>query len=140
MWKWKDLFKKKKDEDDDYYVSETEEQPTKSEERRAEKNAEKRFRMYGDKMIRLHMVFSGMVQGVGFRWVARQAAEEIGVTGWVRNEDDGTVTMEAQGTREMINRMIDRIRDARWVQIDNIDSRPIPVDEHEYYFKVKDYW
>ncbi len=40
-------------------------------------------------MIRKHIIFSGCVQGVGFRWRARKAAEMYGVTGWVRNDWNG---------------------------------------------------
>lgn len=52
---------------------------------------------------RVHVVFEGRVQGVGFRWTARSVATELGLTGWVRNEDDyNTVTMELQGSSEKI--------------------------------------
>lgn len=43
------------------------------------------------------MVFQGRVQGVGFRARARSVATGHPVTGWVRNEPDGTVTLELQG-------------------------------------------
>ena len=46
---------------------------------------------------RLRMHFVGEVQGVGFRWTARKVATELGLTGWVRNEPDGSVSMELQG-------------------------------------------
>lgn len=94
----------------------------------------------GDEVVRLRMIFSGEVQGVGFRWIARQAASELGVTGWVENEYDGTVLMEAQGTKEQIERLISTISSARWVEIRHIDSRSIPLEEHEYSFHVKDYY
>lgn len=55
-------------------------------------------------MRRLHLSFEGQVQGVGFRWTAQAEARQIGLTGWVRNEYDGTVTMELQGTDEQIAR------------------------------------
>ena len=52
---------------------------------------------------RVHVVFEGRVQGVGFRWTARSIATELGLTGWVRNEDDyNTVTMELQGPSDKI--------------------------------------
>lgn len=52
---------------------------------------------------RVHVVFEGRVQGVGFRWNARAIALELGLTGWVRNEDDfNTVTMELQGPSDKI--------------------------------------
>lgn len=51
---------------------------------------------------RVHMHFTGEVQGVGFRWNARTCATQLGLTGWVLNEWDGSVTMELQGTSEQI--------------------------------------
>ena len=54
-------------------------------------------------MIRKRIVFHGWVQGVGFRYRARHAAEHLGATGWVRNEYDGSVTKEIQGTEMFIN-------------------------------------
>jgi acylphosphatase len=46
---------------------------------------------------RLRLHFVGEVQGVGFRWTARRVANELGLVGWVRNEPDGSVSMELQG-------------------------------------------
>lgn len=46
---------------------------------------------------RLKIHFVGQVQGVGFRWTARNVANELGLSGWVRNELDGSVSMELQG-------------------------------------------
>ena len=56
--------------------------------------------------VRKHITFYGWVQGVGFRYRARHAAEMYGCTGWVRNEWDGSVTMEIQGTDEAIDKVI----------------------------------
>ena len=88
-------------------------------------------------MIRKHMIFHGWVQGVGFRWRARQAADLYDCTGWVRNEWDGTVSMEIQGTEEAIDKVIMSIESGRYVQIENMDSRTIPVDPEEYGFRTR---
>ena len=47
--------------------------------------------------VRKKLNFRGRVQGVGFRYKAKYLAQSLGLTGWVRNEMDGTVTLEIQG-------------------------------------------
>ena len=80
-------------------------------------------------MTRRHISFYGWVQGVGFRYRARYAANLYTCTGWVRNEWDGSVTMEIQGTEENIDRVILAIEAGRHAKIENMDSRMIPVVE-----------
>ena len=84
-----------------------------------------------DDMIRKHIVFYGWVQGVGFRYRARMAAREIGCTGWVRNEYDGTVTMEIQGTEQQIDMVIRAIEQGTYIRIESMDVERIPVVEYE---------
>ncbi|MBR2770355.1 MAG: acylphosphatase [Solobacterium sp.] len=83
------------------------------------------------KKIRRHIVFTGWVQGVGFRWRAMHAAEAAGATGWVRNEYDGSVTMEIQGSEEQIDRVISFIEQGRYVKIRNMQVKTIPADPKE---------
>ena len=56
----------------------------------------------GLKMEQLHVVISGLVQGVGFRYGARRTALSLGLTGWVRNRLSGEVELVAQGAAEKI--------------------------------------
>lgn len=46
---------------------------------------------------RLHLMIQGHVQGVCYRMYAREKAECLGLTGWIRNNDDGTVEVMAEG-------------------------------------------
>ncbi|WP_208558624.1 acylphosphatase [Marinilactibacillus kalidii] len=52
----------------------------------------------------------GNVQGVGFRFTTKQAADEIGITGIVRNESDGSVYAEAIGTPDQIDQFIEVLK------------------------------
>jgi acylphosphatase len=49
---------------------------------------------------------TGRVQGVAFRWEAQHAAEKLGVTGWVRNEPDGSVAAHVEGEPDAVNDMV----------------------------------
>lgn len=89
-----------------------------------------------DNIIRRHIVFNGWVQGVGFRYRAVHAASMYGVTGWVRNDPSGSVTMEIQGTEEQIDKVIIAIERGLYIKIDHIDVRSIPVIENDRAFRA----
>lgn len=93
--------------------------------------------MSGAGLIRRRFVFSGEVQGVGFRYRAKMFAEELGITGWVENQWDGTVVMEAQGTWEQLYRLIRKLQEARFIEISRIEKTTVPVEKHEYYFETR---
>ena len=87
-------------------------------------------------MVRKHIIFYGSVQGVGFRWRARNAAEHFSCTGWAKNEWDGSVSMEIQGEEENIDKVIMAIEKGTFVRIDNMDVKALPVVEREYGFRT----
>ncbi|MBO5260380.1 MAG: acylphosphatase [Agathobacter sp.] len=87
--------------------------------------------------IRKFLKIYGQVQGVGFRYRANYAADSLGVTGWVRNEWDGTVEMEVQGTESQINQLLTLINKGTYVNIEEIKSRQLPVEENESGFHVR---
>ncbi len=86
-------------------------------------------------LLRKHIVFSGLVQGVGFRYRAVRAAELYGCTGWVRNDLSGSVTMEIQGTEEQIGLVIRAIERGRFIRIESISSQIIPAVLEERSFR-----
>lgn len=73
--------------------------------------------------LRKHIIFYGIVQGVGFRYTAYHAAQCSGVTGWVRNLPDGSVEAELEGTEEDIDRTIADIKNGRFIAIERMDIR-----------------
>jgi acylphosphatase len=90
-----------------------------------------------DKIIRKEIRFDGRVQGVGFRYSAKYAAMRSGVTGWVQNEWDGSVLMEAQGTERQINEMLKDINQSSYIRINHIDYHEIPTVENERGFHAR---
>ena len=53
-----------------------------------------------------HLLITGRVQGVGFRFYMERKAREIGVSGWVRNRRDGSVEAMVQGSPDTVETMI----------------------------------
>ena len=87
--------------------------------------------------IRKRMTFYGRVQGVGFRYTAKHLARSLGLTGWARNEWDGTVTMEVQGREPLIDKMLVRLNHDRFISIDWMDAEEIPLEDDERSFSVR---
>jgi len=73
---------------------------------------------------RASITFIGRVQGVGFRATALAIAQQVGVTGWVRNEHDGSVQCVLEGSRESVDRFLEQVqstmqRNIREVRMDS---------------------
>lgn len=89
-------------------------------------------------MKRYAATITGIVQGVGFRWNVLHLAESLGVTGWVRNELDGSVVLEAQGNSLALLRFFEKLpRCARWAQVEHIARTPLPPVEGERAFQIR---
>ncbi len=58
---------------------------------------------------RFRIVYTGRVQGVGFRWQVKNISESFGVTGFVRNLIDGTVELWVEGEKAEAREMIDAV-------------------------------
>ena len=59
---------------------------------------------------RVHLFYSGRVQGVGFRFTAETIALSLGVTGWVKNLPDGRVEVIAEGEEARLVQFLEKIR------------------------------
>ena len=60
-------------------------------------------------MVRVEIILSGQVQGVGFRYTARSMAQQLGAVGWVRNLSDGRVQMLIEGAESVVTELIERL-------------------------------
>lgn len=78
----------------------------------------------------LRCQISGRVQGVGFRYSARERALDLGLTGWVRNLSGGRVEVFAQGPAQMVEVFLTWLHDgptaARVERVDEVPAQPDP--------------
>ncbi len=73
----------------------------------------------------------GSVQGVGFREATRRRADEVGVRGWVRNTDDGQVSVHAEGASESVERLLAFLRAGS--RVARVDVEDVAVEGHEQF-------
>ncbi|QDU41355.1 Acylphosphatase [Maioricimonas rarisocia] len=84
-----------------------------------------------------HIVFRGRVQGVGFRYTASRIAALHGVSGWVRNQSDGTVELVAAGSRSTLERFLDDLQQAMQGYITATDESPCPEHAVPETFEIR---
>ncbi|MCL4107119.1 UNVERIFIED_CONTAM: hypothetical protein GTU68_039111 [Idotea baltica] len=83
------------------------------------------------------VVFHGRVQGVGFRWTTKRVAKRFPVTGYVRNQPDGTVELMVQGAASAIAGVISAVIEAMAANItDHADDR-VESDERFDRFRIQ---
>ncbi|MBA7708564.1 Acylphosphatase [subsurface metagenome] len=87
-------------------------------------------------MIAKHIIFTGRVQGVGFRFTARRAASRRQLTGLVRNLPNGTVEMLAQGRSEDIGDCIQDLKEYFAGYLKETRIEEIPPDPRYIDFKI----
>lgn len=77
--------------------------------------------------VALSAVVHGRVQGVGFRFSARSRARKLNLTGWVRNEPDGTVRIMCEGSRERVEQFKAWLREGPpGAHVTHVDAREEP--------------
>jgi len=86
--------------------------------------------------IAKHIIFTGRVQGVGFRFTALRIADRFNLTGWVRNLPDGTVEMVAQGPTEDVDDCIKNIKSSFTGYIKETKIQQIPPEPNCTDFKI----
>jgi len=91
-----------------------------------------------NKIVRYFGKATGHVQGVGFRMYIQQHAQEIGVTGWVRNMEDGSVNMELQGPEDKVEQLMDIIEAGNYfIKVEAFQTEVRTVVDGEIGFKIK---
>ena len=86
-------------------------------------------------------VVRGRVQGVGFRWFVEREAHVLGVSGWVRNNADGSVEVLAQGTRDQLLGLRSRLRQGpRAARVDDIEESEVGPVAGLGSFRIEGAW
>lgn len=86
--------------------------------------------------IRKEFHFEGTVQNIGFRFEVQSHAMPLGITGYAKNNEDGSVTAQLQGNLENINKVILSLQNIDRIQIDSITEKEIPLDYYEKDFSI----
>ena len=86
--------------------------------------------------VRKHIFFYGRVQGVGFRYYAVQKANQLGLTGRVKNLYDGSVEMEVEGQEELIDQLIIFLQNRTYIWIERIDAKKIPLQQDSSFCEI----
>jgi acylphosphatase len=86
-------------------------------------------------------VVRGRVQGVGFRWFVEREAHVLGVSGWVRNNADGSVEVLAQGTRNQLLGLRSRLRQGpRAARVDDVEESDVGPVAGLSSFRIEGAW
>jgi acylphosphatase len=87
---------------------------------------------------RVHLIISGVVQGVGFRYYSQREAKSLTLSGYVRNLDNGSVEIEAQGTERSIERFITWAKHGpRNAKVESFTENDIDIVEGEIHFEIR---
>lgn len=81
--------------------------------------------------------FRGRVQGVGFRATCVALSRRFDVSGWVRNESDGSVRLEAQGDPDDVEAFVHAVLDEMGDYISGHDAEPAPIVGGEAGFDIR---
>ena len=90
-------------------------------------------------MERLKINFKGRVQGVGFRFQAFRIANNLNLTGNVKNLYDGSVEVNIQGKRRNIDAFINTIKNEKFIRVDSVDIIELDLVGSEKSFQIL-YW
>ena len=85
-----------------------------------------------------HILYSGRVQGVGFRYTVRDLAEGLGITGWVRNLRDGKVEILAEFEENILNDFLEQVRGefSAYIRDVQIDWKPATGEFSGFTIKI----
>jgi DNA ligase D-like protein (predicted 3'-phosphoesterase) len=82
----------------------------------------------------IRAILAGKVQGVGLREATRRRAAKLGIEGWVRNADDGTVLVHAEGPATAIETLVSFLRKGPpGAIVEDVSVQDVPIERHEQF-------
>ncbi len=88
--------------------------------------------------VRKEITVAGRVQGVGFRFFTQQTAINLRITGWVKNQSDGSVIMEVQGTPQQLDSLILRLKQGNgYSKVVQMKIEDLEVEKEENKFGIR---
>lgn len=89
-------------------------------------------------MKRVEVNIRGRVQGVSFRYYTQREAKQLGLTGWVRNEYDGSVSVVAEGSEDNLRRLLDFLRHGpRMAIVEDVSANWAPATKEFADFNIR---
>lgn len=85
-------------------------------------------------LFEMHAIVKGDVQGIGFRATTRYHAIDLGLKGTVRNLHDGTVEIYAQGSRQRLEELIQKLK--KDMPIEEATIEYFPIDNPHEDFRI----
>lgn len=90
------------------------------------------------RLAHLHLIVTGDVQGVGYRYFAQMKATQFGITGWVKNREDGSVEMEVVGEQASVDQFIRVLQEGNpFSKVSSIEVETLDATPNFHSFKIK---
>lgn len=92
------------------------------------------------KVVQIHILISGRVQGIGFRWWIQRKAQGLQLTGWVKNLEDGRVEVVAEGSEDRLTELIGLIKKKggpMFASVDNVETEWSDAVEDHQEFEIR---
>jgi len=85
-----------------------------------------------------HLIVKGRVQGVGYRFYTQQYAQELGLTGWVKNLTDGSVEIVAAGNSDLLEQLCTWVNQGpRYADVSSVEVNQLDTTNHFNSFTIR---
>ena len=90
------------------------------------------------KSVSVKIKVTGRVQRVGYRYFVQHWAEDFGIGGWVKNQRDGSVFLEAEGRKDRIEKLIKELKEGpSMAQVENVNVQWAGFENKYRNFEVR---